>query len=332
MANDGNFKITRMPLVNTWVLINLFSKFLMPRDLGSSPSTPMEFIMQSKSAIFRVYTKKHGRENQYFITSYIGISLIKSVDDKPHKLRTSGVPKNIDNAKNESKLFIQKSTLVYCVSNFENFIDKFLFGELLNVNFTYSDKLRNIYSNSNRKSVYQKLQSIINEFPCLVTKEYYLVIAAIYWRNDLVHQTRLKFNSEDKKNLESHRKGYKESYKNLSVDKLIEHYDNNRVPSFKETLSLITSLRNFASQIHNYFMNEVSVDEYVKFILREKYDSGEIKKFTRIGEEGRFWDTVIATHIGLSEEDMSDLKCTDFGIDLYKVQTESDFINLIQKL
>ena len=64
--------------------------------------------------------------------------------------------------------------------------------------------------------------------------------------------------------------------------------DNNRVPSFKETLSLITSLRNFASQIHNYFMNEVSVDEYVKFILREKYDSGEIKKIYTNWGRGTF--------------------------------------------
>ena len=60
---------------------------------------------------------------------------------------------------------------------------------------------------------------------------------------------------------------FEESYSGLDINEFINHYDANKVPSFKETLSLMTSLRNFSAQVDKYFMEKISVEKYVGFEL-----------------------------------------------------------------
>ena len=86
--------------------------------------------METKSNTFRKYLKRHGRENQFFITSYIGIDLIQPNQERPENLSTTWHPKDIDNSKRESKLFIQKASLAYSVSTFESFFDNFFLNEV----------------------------------------------------------------------------------------------------------------------------------------------------------------------------------------------------------
>lgn len=86
--------------------------------------------MKAKSNTFRKYLKRHGRENQFFITSYIGIDLIQPNQKRPENLSTTWHPKDIDNSKRESKLFIQKASLAYSVSTFESFFDDFFLNEV----------------------------------------------------------------------------------------------------------------------------------------------------------------------------------------------------------
>lgn len=182
--------------------------------------------MKTKSYTFRKYLKRHGRENQFFITSYIGIDLIRSNKDKPEELSTTWEPKNINNSKNESKLFIQKASLAYCVSSFESFFDAFFLKEVKQLILSTLPFLDEIGESGTKKSIYKKLELLVATFPDLKSKEYFLVKSAIFWRNDLIHGTSEKFNQEIKANLRKYAQDFEKSYSDLNIEEFIEHYDN----------------------------------------------------------------------------------------------------------
>ena len=128
--------------------------------------------MKFESINYKKY-KNHGRENQFFITAYVGISLIKSTDDKPEDLSTSWNPKSIDSTKIESKFFIQKSSLVYSISAFEAYLSDFILDQVLPLQSEPVSNLSEVYSG---KSLFRKIEVLIEHFPDLKNKEYFLII------------------------------------------------------------------------------------------------------------------------------------------------------------
>lgn len=285
--------------------------------------------MKTDSKTYRRYLKRHGRENQFFITSYIGIGLIKSKDDKPEELSTTWGPKDIENSKSESKLFIQKASLTYCVSTFESYIDDFFLKELKQLIPEKLPFFDEIDDRGTKKSIYKKLELLVANFPELKSKEYFLVKSAIFWRNDLIHGTSEKFDQEIKTNLRRYAQDIEKSYKALNIDEFIKHYDNNKIPTFKETLSMMTSLRNFAAQIDRYFMEDISVEKYVVYRLKEIFDIyGNVVDPTP-KKQNIYWDNVITTHLGLREQEFKEFKNTKLGDKLYKVTSNEELQSLI---
>ena len=166
--------------------------------------------MVLESINLKRYKKSHGRENQFFITSYIGISKIQSVDDKPDDLRTSWKPQNIQSAKEEAKLFVQRSSLVYSVSAFEAYLSDFIVSQIIPLNVIKTEELANVFLG---KSISKKIEVLTTEAPELKNiKEYYLTITSIYWRNKLIHHVGRKLSGDIKGNLKSHREGFEEDY------------------------------------------------------------------------------------------------------------------------
>ncbi len=285
--------------------------------------------MKTKSNTFRKYLKRHGRENQFFITSYIGIDLIQSNEVKPEKLSTTWKPKNIDNSKNESKLFIQKASLVYCVSTFESFLDNFFLNEVKHLIPNELPFLNQMSESGTKKSIYRKLELLIENVPDLKSKEFFLVKSAIFWRNDLIHGTSEKLDQEIKSNLRKYIQDFEESYRDLNIDKFIKHYDDNKVPTFKETLSMMTGLRNFAAQVDEYFMKKISVEEYVLFILKKKFvDDGKVVN-PNSKKLKTYWDNVLVTYLGLCKAEFEEFKNSQLGVRLYNVTSNAELLELI---
>ena len=285
--------------------------------------------MKTKSNTFRKYLKRHGRENQFFITSYIGIDLIQPNQERPENLSTTWHPKDIDNSKRESKLFIQKASLAYSVSTFESFFDDFFLNEVNQLIPEELSFLDAICGNGTKKSIYKKLELLIDNFSDLRSKEYFLVKSAIFWRNDLIHDTREKFDSDMKANLRKYAQEFEESYSGLDINEFINHYDANKVPSFKETLSLMTSLRNFSAQVDKYFMEKISVEKYVGFILNQRLDAGMKVVKTNPKKQYTFWNNIISTYVGLSERDLEEFQKTQLGINLYEVTSNEELLELV---
>lgn len=285
--------------------------------------------MKTKSNTFRKYLKRHGRENQFFITSYIGIDLIQSNEDKSEELSTTWKPKDIDNSKNESKLFIQKASLAYCVSTFESFLDNFFKNEVNELLLNELPFLSEMTERGTKKSIYRKLELLVENVPSLKSKEFFLVKSAIFWRNDLIHGTSKKFDQGLKTELTGYAKEFEKSYSNLNIKDFIKHYNNNKVPTFKETLSMMTGLRNFAAQVDKHFMEKISVEEYVVFILKKRFSDGGRVVNSNPKKQYTYWDNVIATYLGLCKEEFDEFKKSQLGVKLYNVTSNEELLALL---
>lgn len=256
--------------------------------------------MVIESINLKIYKKQHGRENQFFITSYIGIDLIKSVDDKPSDLNTSWYPQNIDNAKEEARLFIQRSSLVYSVSAFEAYLSDFIQNQVLPLSDVIPKELEDAFLG---KSIIRKIERLVEEYPDLKTKEYYLVHSTICWRNKLIHGTRDNFSGEQKGKLRKHKDEYISSYCNLNINDYIIHYNENKVPTFKETLSMMTNLRNYAAIIDHYFMSQFNIEKYITYNIKNLIDAKKIKNFDFSSNSelnSRFWRNVFEIRLRLN--------------------------------
>ena len=124
-------------------------------------------------------------------------------------------------------------------------------------------------------------------------------------------------------------KSLKNRIVDLDINEFINHYDANKVPSFKETLSLMTSLRNFSAQVDKYFMEKISVEKYVGFILNQRLDAGMKVVKTNPKKQYTFWNNIISTYVGLSERDLEEFQKTQFGINLYEVTSNEELLELV---
>lgn len=283
--------------------------------------------MVLESINLKRYKKQHGRENQFFITSYIGISLIKSIDDKPTDLKTSWCPQNIDSAKEQSKLFIQRSSLVYSVSAFEAYLSDFIQNQVIPLSNGLTEGLEDVFSG---KSIFKKIERLVDEYPSLKTKEYYLVISAIYWRNKLIHSTRNTFSGEQKGKLRKYKDDYLNSYCNLDIDEFIRHYDEHKVPTFKDTLSMMTNLRNYAAIIDSYFMSQFNIEKYIIYNIKHLIEIGEIKNFDFSSNNelnSRFWRNVFEVRLRLNVSE--ELKSSTIWNRLISAKNKQDLDNIL---
>lgn len=256
--------------------------------------------MVKESINLKKYKKQHGRENQFFITSYIGIDLIKSVDDRSKNLNTSWNPQNIDNAKEEARLFIQRASLVYSVSAFEAYLSDFIQNQVIPISDDFPIELQGAFF---KKSIIHKLEQLVEEYPDLKTKEYYLVLSTIYWRNKLIHGTHDTFSGEQKGNLRKYKDEFLSSYCNLNINDYITHYAEHKVPTFKETLSMMTNLRNYATIIDDYFMSQCNLEKYIIHNIKDLIESEKISHFDfspNIEKNSRFWRNVFEIRLRLN--------------------------------
>ena len=115
----------------------------------------------------------------------------------------------------------------------------------------------------------------------------------------------------------------------MNIDKFIKHYDDNKVPTFKETLSMMTGLRNFAAQVDEYFMKKISVEEYVLFILKKKFvDDGKVVN-PNSKKLKTYWDNVLVTYLGLCKAEFEEFKNSQLGVRLYNVTSNAELLELI---
>lgn len=173
------------------------------------------------------------------------------------------------------------------------------------------------------------MELLIENFQDLKSKEYFLVKSAIFLRNDLIHGTREKFDPEIKANLRRYAQDFEKSYSGLDINQFINHYDTNKVPSFKETLSLMTSLRNFSAQVDKHFMEKISVERYVGFILKQRLDVGMKVLITNPQKKDTYWNNIISTYVGLSEQDLKEFKKTPWGRKLYEITSNEGLSELV---
>lgn len=256
--------------------------------------------MLLKSVNLKKYKKKHGRENQFLITAYIGISNIKSATDKPSDLNTSWNPKSIGNAKDEAKLFVQRSSLAYSVSAFEAYISDFILAQVIPLGGNFTEQLIKTFK---AQSLSRKIIELCEMFPGLKTKEYFLAIISIYWRNKLLHHSDYKLSGDLKGNLNRYKTDYSNAYRHLDIEEFMLHYDMHKTPTFKETLSMMTNLRNFAFLIDNYFMSQIDIEEYILLNLKRLFENKKVKKFdisSNLDKNSRFWTNLLEVHLGLN--------------------------------
>lgn len=253
-----------------------------------------------ESINLKKYKKQHGRENQFFITSYIGIDLIKSVDDRPTDLNTSWNPQNIVNAKEEARLFIQRSSLVYSVSAFEAYLSDFIQNQVIPISDNFPIELQSAFL---KKSIIHKIEQLVEEYPDLKTKEYYLVLSTIYWRNKLIHGTHDTFSGDHKGKLRKYKDEFLSTYCNLNINDYITHYSAHKVPTFKETLSMMTNLRNYAAIIDYYFMSQCNLEKYIIHNIKDLIETEKISHFdfsSNIEKNSRFWRNIFEIRLRLN--------------------------------
>lgn len=232
-----------------------------------------------KTSNFKKFKKSVGRDNHYFITAYIGIEEINGNTEKPESLSTKWNPKSIKSSKDLSKLYLRRNALISACTLFEGFI-----SDTINSSLKFSTKISadEINKLQNDLSIYKNVTDMIEIFEIEKNYTYYLWECATFWRNNIVHNNKKPMGSLLKSELKSFGESYKNKNSGLDINLLITNYDAFKEPTFKEVLSIMTCLRQFAELIDKKIASSMNEKEYLQDILQVIHNDNKMASSLKI--------------------------------------------------
>lgn len=206
-----------------------------------------------------------GNANHQIITALIGLHAIKigAITEKPEEFDTTWAPLNpVDSAK-RSRALILEMALVRCVDALDTYIRHSIRQPAL----VQSTALRTEIAKCGY-SVFGKFQTIEQFVECDDELLSSLITLMITWRNRQVHTDADDEIGRDCRNIIcGHASEAKIRFRGLDVYKMLDRYDSNKSPRFKEVASFVKITQDYVNFVEEFLFSQLDERKYLRELV-----------------------------------------------------------------
>lgn len=226
-----------------------------------------------KSIAFKKFKNEMGQANHFLITLLVGLDAISDGARKSEDFSASWNPKDIESSVVRSRLYAIKSSMAWTVDNLDMYFKLIRRKPTL---FSFDDQSFNDVGTS----VYKKFNCFNSKFELLGDNKKAFVDLLINWRNNTMHfdvsnkllkETQIYFD----KNAMNDSALSKYNFNSLEM---INRFNDNKVPTFKECATLISMTINYVSQLDELVMSQINQINYINNVLTENLNETELAK------------------------------------------------------
>ena len=218
--------------------------------------------------------KKHlGSANHLIITALVGLDAIEKglVTTIPEEFRAAWSPQDQVASSRRSRQLILDMALVRCVDSLDLYIRHASRKPFLIQSSEIQSKL-----NENGRSIYKRFEILEDHYTSIDKKLSALVALVITWRNRAVHsdadnEVRKRYKNYIRDNTEA----IKEKFRGLDSVALLERYDNQKDPRFKEVASFIYSTHLYVEELEQSLFQSICPERFLRELLWTRISKDE---------------------------------------------------------
>jgi len=206
-----------------------------------------------------------GQTNHYLITLLVGLDYIQKNDVRlPDEFKTSWNPRDKKASSIRSREFSINATLSWAIDALDAYLSLCHKRPTL-----YQNRIIHEAAGAAGQSVYAKFivlrDYVPNDKDDIFKKVSALTEVAIQWRNKLVHYfADNEIIDETRKVLIDNSEYFGENFQGLSIRELLNRFDGNQPPRFKEITSIIRAIHKFVELADGYLLN--TIDKEIHFV------------------------------------------------------------------
>lgn len=247
------------------------------------------------SKALKRFKKEMGQANHMLITILVGLDgIVKSDLELSPEFSTSWNPRSKIASVDRSKLYAKKSSLAWLVDNLDMYFSILMQPpELIDISSDYA--LESDYRESER-SVYRRLKKISTRLGILAISQrrgkdiytfnvttsdiesneavligFSMTDLLICWRNRLTHFGGTNDILPCSRNyLKTQKNRFQSEYCGLDIEQTLSSFDMARVPSFKETASLIRATTRFVEELDKLLIHRSGKLNYADRIVVQR--------------------------------------------------------------
>jgi hypothetical protein len=217
-----------------------------------------------RTRAFRNFQKSVGNFTAHINTAYVGTELIALGTKKPDNLRIRWQePNDARNFIHETRSLLHAAMLGYVFTAVERFLRDLADDKWLKLEPAKCDILRKAVTKQGGSaySITERFSQLDLELEPRASWDALLVEVLVVWRNRNVHEKSAKKDNEemsDSRLSKDSRKSLKEfsdqihsQYGGMNVEELIKHLDQNKAPSRKELVGIVSAAQNYVRMVDN---------------------------------------------------------------------------------
>lgn len=219
------------------------------------------------SNAFKQFKNRMGQANHLLITILIGLDAVDDGATKRPDFNTTWNPKNVHFSVSRSRIYAINSALAWAVDNIDMY-------------FRLCNKTPKLFTDEESRemdktghSVYKKYEIIVKNHIQISAVAKAFLDLLICWRNKKVHfdaDNELSSNSLNFfKNIPSDENVVSKYH--LDVSNMLDNFNKNQTPTFKEITTMISMAIHFIYEIDSILLKEVNQEEYLTTLLRRKF-------------------------------------------------------------
>jgi hypothetical protein len=223
--------------------------------------------MLTKSRNLKFFKAEVGHLNHFLITIEVGLKNIDNTTIIPADFSTSWNPRDYKKSVERSEIWARKSALTYICSAIEGYFENiFNVPSLIQDSALINSYMNKLTSSGVSPTISWKFKHINNTYG-ITTYEKDLVQLMILWRNGLVHNLFDFCTHPDYSNLEASLRAHSSDFYNnhchLDINILIDRFKNKKIPTFKETTSMVKASINYISELDKELINHLDKNIYI---------------------------------------------------------------------
>ena len=242
------------------------------------------YIDINTSRARKTFKRLLGHTNHYLITILVGLDYIKDPDiNLPEEFRTSWNPRNNHSSSIRSREFAINASLSWAIDALDAYLSFCHKKPTL-----YQEKEIQDNAGGAGQFVFSKF-IVLRDYVNATNEPNFKEIAAlaevaIQWRNRLVHYfADNQISPETRQTLFDNPNFFLENFQGLNINELLERFDGNQAPRFKEITSLIRGIHKFVEISDVYLLGKIDKElhliECIDFHLKLNTESeSDLKK------------------------------------------------------
>lgn len=228
------------------------------------------------SQALKAFKKEAGQINHMLITLYVGLDGIISHNLSLNpSLHTSWNPESKEASVDRSRIFVRKATIAWLVDCIDMYLKLINQAPLL----LLPSEIKNIFDGEEySRSVHKRVKYINSHFGLIVAETAFIDLL-ICWRNKMVHyDADNNITSDNRQLLLDNKCSISKDFCGLDIVAVLEHFDENIVPTFKEVTSLVRATINYIYQLDGILINQLDLKSYADRIIIHYLREGKPKE------------------------------------------------------